>query len=72
MTHAPSTHYCNQREALISLDQTLRSCISAHQCFSDEPCPHAQDFQVYGGMQDGDSVAMRPQPTRTVIPYPAE
>lgn len=49
MTPTPPTHYCDKREALITFSQTLRACISANQCFSDDPCPHAQAFQGSGG-----------------------
>jgi hypothetical protein len=45
MTRTPTTHYCQKREAFITFSQTLRSCITANQCYSDDPCPHAQDFQ---------------------------
>jgi len=44
MTLTPTAHYCQKREAFITFSQTLRSCIAANQCYSDDPCPHAQDF----------------------------
>jgi hypothetical protein len=46
MPRTPTPHYCQKREAFITFSQTLRSCISANQCYSDDPCPHAQDFQA--------------------------
>ena len=46
MPRTPTTHYCQKREAFITFSQTLRSCISANQCHSDDPCSHAQDFQA--------------------------
>ena len=72
MTHEPSTHYCNQREILISLDQTLRSCISANQSYSDDPCPHAQDFQARSSTQVAGDLGAGHQTARTLMPDPAE
>ncbi len=72
MTRTPTIHYCQQREAFISFDQTLRSCIGANQCYSDEPCPHAQNFQAHTREALGSGVAAMPGAAPTGIPYPAE
>ena len=62
MTRTPTTHYCQKREAFITFSQTLRSCITANQCYSDDPCPHAQDFEAGPCTQTTREVVENPAP----------
>ena len=72
MTRTPTIHYCPQREVFITLDQTMRSCIGVNQCYSDEPCPHAQNFQTHSTEALNAGGATMPGSTPISIPYPAE
>jgi hypothetical protein len=72
MTRTPNIHYCQKRDAFITFSQTLRSCITANHCYSDDPCPHAQNFQAHSSKEPSEGLAATPRAAPTLIPYPAE
>ena len=53
----PAKHqvYCESRQELIDIRQSLGDCIVEHQCFSDDPCPLFGKFQE----ETGCSAAIR-------------
>jgi hypothetical protein len=61
MCPAKNQAYCESRQEVIDLQQSLGDCIVEHQCFSDDPCPFFDKFQA----ETGCSAAIRIRSTNS-------
>lgn len=52
MDQKPAVRYCPQRAVTVASHVGFAQCIAKHQCFSDDPCPLAQEFAVRAAHAD--------------------